>query len=1397
MAGPFDPERWVYESPSGNLLEPRSRTKSQNRRRTIPATANPQDDGSPNRSSRNTLATSSIGPSFISSLCGVIAAVAICVCIQRFLQVPSSTSSTVTNGLDIEPHVKAYVENAIARALRDPVGLRDYALFADGARVISELTTPAGDRDVGRFPRPHSPEIALVDDIRIGSCWFFSGDQAQLGLQLSNIIYPTYVTIDHIPAEIAADAGASPHKMILWGAVDGSANERRLGHLSHDPTFSPSLGRVAPTITHGYRYVALASFEYDIWASSHVQTFSVYPHIRSAKLDFGVMVLEILGNWGANGTCLYRPAAADLDGQVPGPTQSVLKQKRRINGKFAHTIENVKSMRTGEQDANAPPLELSPEYDKSLRNRWRRTTKAQAPSTSSADNPSNMSSGSIPGQSSADGPMPPKNGESTAPTAHTTRFGARPLPKRPFPHVPKLAATGMRESTPAPLASTSLVPTGPGPLSSTPSPANPSALASVAPVTSTPLLGPTLSQATPDIPSAILTAMPRQSPSHTPTTTPSASRYVSYASTLSTPTHVPGQLALHTPATYPSTSPPYSAQAAPVAASATDDNVSMEDSPALPSANLASTATQAARNMTRYSTQPAYPFLIRQESAATPSAGAQAAVTFVPRALTPAPLADVALPPLASTSFNVETRHTFPLDDPMLPIPADRIIGGTASTEISPPMMASPSAMGGNPPVASLAIDSDDPMEYMQAAVDASPSSTMTGVEQSHPAHAFNTKGLLQAVCEMYMVNVKPNVVLTETEAAFWWTQLNEAERRETLAHYSRVQAQRLVAAQESSFASMSTAHLQAMRQSSISQGGPPMAHQPQSQGAQPPTQCLPSKDFTASQQPCAPSFPDNRMVLQPQPTIVAQPGTVSVQDQGAAAVHPPSWGALPVAASPEQMSPPSPVLPYDNIDIEIDAALQEVSSSTEGKGKARDLQMPTAMPVDAVPSPHDYDIPECTPPVPRPFAEEHPQYPGKSRSPEQGSVNVDMMLLFLQKLDSHAEVMQKQAQFAHSLMNELQGLRTEFTDFKEFQTSLRSEDAGPGPRRRSPPLSAREKKLTNPSLRVRRRAKKTREKAARQAGTTVAALPNNDGDADDEDTMDVDEGLDDDAHMRRLKARVRNLLESMLDIPDWSKAESLYPTLTQEEVTQYLERTGEFVCTEDNFYVDFERSWKKFALNKEARQVFIDKYLKSVAGGAYLSNPTPPHLLTPETIGEVLDNHMTYCRQRWRRSVKPLDGDVAEQRAKRSAQRSRQRTLHESRIVTLRRHGHRRHLRLFALLEPVHMSGDETDGPEKKHPSVFRITIARWQSEAFRNFLWAIDAQYRADWEHPRERRRTPGNEPRVRVLPAGGTDSATECVAPIGLPRNCYDEGWLASLSAPTVRELDIQEVVYDFSL
>ncbi len=212
----------------------------------------------------------------------------------------------------ISPYLKTYVDDAVSRAvtraLRDPVGRRDFALYADGGRAITPLTGFfSGGVFIARASHDeHPPNVTLTDDLRIGQCWSIAASAGQLGVRLPEIIHITHITIDHIPFEIAADISTAPRMMILWGAIDGPHNEALSRNISHTSDIGTLRDRTGPPVTAGQSFVPLAVFNYDICASSHIQTFALKPHIVDLRMHFGVVVIEVVSNWGGKMTCLYR-----------------------------------------------------------------------------------------------------------------------------------------------------------------------------------------------------------------------------------------------------------------------------------------------------------------------------------------------------------------------------------------------------------------------------------------------------------------------------------------------------------------------------------------------------------------------------------------------------------------------------------------------------------------------------------------------------------------------------------------------------------------------------------------------------------------------------------------------------------------------------------------------------------------------------------------------------------------------------------------------------------------------------------------------------------------------------------------------------------------------------------
>ncbi len=196
------------------------------------------------------------------------------------------------------------IQKAVHSAMKDPVCRRDFALAADGAR-IAPLLTSSFDTSDHVVARP--PENILDEDLRSASYWSIPDNHGQVGIKVPAFIYPTNVTVDHVPKEIAADVRQAPRSMVLWGLLEGKGNQER--YKGARDGFSLSRLRAVgdgPPITGGGTFLPLASFEYAIDAEFHVQTFAVDPSVISSRIYFGVFVLEMRSNWGSPTSRLYR-----------------------------------------------------------------------------------------------------------------------------------------------------------------------------------------------------------------------------------------------------------------------------------------------------------------------------------------------------------------------------------------------------------------------------------------------------------------------------------------------------------------------------------------------------------------------------------------------------------------------------------------------------------------------------------------------------------------------------------------------------------------------------------------------------------------------------------------------------------------------------------------------------------------------------------------------------------------------------------------------------------------------------------------------------------------------------------------------------------------------------------
>ncbi|QRV89975.1 myosin-4 [Ceratobasidium sp. AG-Ba] len=229
---------------------------------------------------------------------------------------PAQQNEQLTIGSEAFEQV---VQRAVLATTKDSLARADYALYTGGGRVIPEYTSPTFSVSPEGWRRflgigavqGRPPAVALVPDINVGNCWAFPGSQGQIAVLLSRSVRVDSVTIDHASKDVAYDLKTAPKKFVVWGLVEGDDNLAKLAEYrkhAEAQTIGPEPENTIDLGTSPFKQsIKLTEFEYDINATSHIQTFAVPEAIRAAGIDVGVVIFQILSSHGdPNYTCLYR-----------------------------------------------------------------------------------------------------------------------------------------------------------------------------------------------------------------------------------------------------------------------------------------------------------------------------------------------------------------------------------------------------------------------------------------------------------------------------------------------------------------------------------------------------------------------------------------------------------------------------------------------------------------------------------------------------------------------------------------------------------------------------------------------------------------------------------------------------------------------------------------------------------------------------------------------------------------------------------------------------------------------------------------------------------------------------------------------------------------------------------
>ncbi|KAI9880595.1 MAG: hypothetical protein M1830_001946 [Pleopsidium flavum] len=156
--------------------------------------------------------------------------------------------------------------------------------------------------------KPLPPVAALEPWDDIGDCWCapFGKGRAQLGVLLPRVIYPTSITIEHIPSGATLDIAAAPKNMELWAQIPDEQAREAVGDAAF-PLLSTADDIAVTEDSLDRTYVRISKWKYNIHAPNHIQTFAMAVDMEHFNAKVGKVVVRAKTNWGGRSyTCLYR-----------------------------------------------------------------------------------------------------------------------------------------------------------------------------------------------------------------------------------------------------------------------------------------------------------------------------------------------------------------------------------------------------------------------------------------------------------------------------------------------------------------------------------------------------------------------------------------------------------------------------------------------------------------------------------------------------------------------------------------------------------------------------------------------------------------------------------------------------------------------------------------------------------------------------------------------------------------------------------------------------------------------------------------------------------------------------------------------------------------------------------
>ncbi len=236
----------------------------------------------------------------------------------------------VRSSSEVHSRIRAYISyDVLSTTIRDLYLLFDgnpstsctHAEILSPSNIIAALTVPPRDAPSLWDRLSHG----IDEDIDSRSApprsdsqgvwgWNFPGANGQVGIRLSNdSLFLATISLRIPPSGDHRPPSCAPRDVILWGILSQDADLSRVFDLHGGPTtilddLAGALPVGVPLPIHDERdtVLPLASFRYNRYKSELEQSFHVRRHATGMGLGFGVVVVQVLNNWGGASTCIDR-----------------------------------------------------------------------------------------------------------------------------------------------------------------------------------------------------------------------------------------------------------------------------------------------------------------------------------------------------------------------------------------------------------------------------------------------------------------------------------------------------------------------------------------------------------------------------------------------------------------------------------------------------------------------------------------------------------------------------------------------------------------------------------------------------------------------------------------------------------------------------------------------------------------------------------------------------------------------------------------------------------------------------------------------------------------------------------------------------------------------------------